>query len=601
MSGAKKDIYILGIHTGHNATAALLKNGEIIACVSEERFTGVKNQMGLPKQSIAWCLEYAHIKTENLDFVTLPSLFGSPVGLSEGTKESPTVFMLNIIYELISSIRTLWGRLVYRCPKLRPIGTFFYWVASKTYGAYLLKKEKQFIASYLHVPVDKITTTGHHLSHASASYYSSPFNQEKAIVLTLDAEGDDVCSTVSVFHKGKIQRLASTSRENSLGWIYRDVTIFLGMKGDEHEYKVMGLAPYAKEKDVDVLYNKIIKNILTLDPNNKYRFYAKFNTQDTLYVLKRKLTGVRFDILAGAFQKLIEERLVEWVTYVTKQTRIHTITCAGGVFMNVKANYKISHLPSVSKAFFMPSAGDESLVIGSCYLTYLKATKSKKGYPYVKPLQDLYLGPSYSDKEILIRLSDTQMKKKYIITKPNNIERQIAQLLAKGNVVARCSGRMEWGARALGNRSILANPQNTDIVKYINDQMKQRDFWMPFAPAILWERAHDYCIIPKHIEAPYMIICFDSTELGKKELRAAMHPYDFTLRPQLIKESWNPSYYKIIKEFEHTTGIGGVLNTSFNLHGFPIVLGPKEALYAFDHSGLQYLALGSYLIHKKVN
>lgn len=594
-----KNIHILGIHTGHNATACILKNGEIIACVSEERFSGIKNHMGLPQKSIAWCLEYAKITTEDLDFITLPSSFGSPIGLSEGTKKEITVHILNIFYNFVSSIRTSWGRLVYKFPKIRPVGTFFYYLATKTYGAYLLKKERQYIASYLHVPINKIVTTGHHLSHAAASYYSSPFNQEKSVVLTLDAEGDNVCSTVSIFHKDHFQRIASTSRENSLGWIYHDVTRFLGMKPGEHEYKVMGLAPYAKEKDVDKLYDKI-KDILTLDPKNKYRFYAKFNTQDTLYFLKRSMTFVRFDILAGAFQKLVEERILEWVSYVTKQTRLHTLIFSGGVFMNVKANYKILHLKSVSKAFFMPSAGDESLVIGSCYLTYLQVTKSKYGYPYVKPLQNLYLGPAYSDKEIFNNLSDAQIKKKYTITKSNNIEKQIAKLLAKGQVVARCSGRMEWGARALGNRSILANPQNTDIVKIINDQMKQRDFWMPFAPSILRERARDYCIIPKHIEAPYMIICFDPTELAIKELRAAMHPYDFTLRPQFIEKSWNPTYYKIIKEFENITGIGGVLNTSFNLHGYPVVLGPKEALYAFEHSGLQYLALGPYLLHKKI-
>lgn len=598
MLPSKKDVYILGIHTGHNATAALLKNGEIIACVSEERFTGIKNYMGLPKKSIDWCLEYANIKTENLDFVSLPSLFGSPVGLSEGAKKGLVVSVLNIFYNLISGIRTFWGWLVYNYPKIRPIGTFFYWIACNTYGIYLINKEKQFIASYLHIPIKKIAITGHHLSHAAASYYGSPFNQEKAIVLTLDAEGDNICSTVSIFDKRTIQRLASTSRENSLGWIYRGVTIFLGMKGDEHEYKVMGLAPYAKEKDVDSVYNKI-QNILTLDPNNKYRFYAKFNAQDTGYFLKQKLSGIRFDIVAGTFQKLIETRLQEWVTYVTKQTNIHTLTCAGGVFMNVKANYKISRLPSVSKAFFMPSAGDESLAIGSCYLTYLQITKLKKGYPYVKPLHELYLGPSYSDNDVSALLTSERLKRKYIITKPKNIEKRIAKLLATGNVVARCSGKMEWGARALGNRSILASPRNPDVVKIINDQMKQRDFWMPFAPTILQERARDYCIIPNRIKAPYMIICFDSTELGKKELRAAMHPYDFTLRPQILEKSWNPSYYKIIKEFELITGIGGVLNTSFNLHGFPVVLGPKEALYAFENSGLQYLALNSYLLQKK--
>lgn len=594
----KKSIYILGIYTGHNSTAALLKDGAIIACVSEERFTGIKNQLGLPKQSIAWCLKFAGITTDDLDAVAIPSTFGSPMFLSEGTKESSSVQLLQILYDSVSFIRRSWGKLVYIQPSVRPLGTWIHKIATKTYGAYLLNKELQFLASYLKVPKEKIITTGHHLSHASAGYYSSPFNDQKALVLTLDAEGDDVCSTVSIFQKDKIKRIAETSRENSLGWIYHDLTIFLGMKPGEHEYKIMGLAPYAKEKDVQKVYDRI-KDIITLDPNNNLRFRSKFNTQDTLYYLHKEMMGVRFDNVAGAFQKLLENRILEWVEAAVAKTNIHTVIFSGGVAMNVKTNMLIQQSKFVSHAFFMPSAGDESLVIGSCYLAYSRLTQNKSGYPYCKPLADLYLGPSNSQDEIKKFISRTEYKRKLIITEPKNMEKTIAQHLAKGDVVARINGRMEWGARALGNRSIMANPQNQDVVKIINDQMKQRDFWMPFAPSIMEELAKEYCVNPKNAPAPYMIVCFDSTLRAKKELKAALHPYDFTLRPQLLKESWNPSYYKIIKEFERITGIGGILNTSFNLHGLPIVLGPKEAMYAFEHSGLQYLALGPYFVAKK--
>jgi len=165
--------------------------------------------------------------------------------------------------------------------------------------------------------------------------------------------------------------------------------------------------------------------------------------------------------------------------------------------------------------------------------------------------------------------------------------------------VARVKGRMEWGARALGNRSILANPSNIDLVMILNEQMKDRDFWMPFAPSILSERADDYLINPKKVEAPYMILSFDTTLLARSHLKAALHPYDFTCRPQIVSKDWNPVYYDLLKHFEALTGIGGVLNTSFNLHGYPIVLGPKEALYAFEHSGLEYLALENYLVTKQ--
>ena len=158
---------------------------------------------------------------------------------------------------------------------------------------------------------------------------------------------------------------------------------------------------------------------------------------------------------------------------------------------------------------------------------------------------------------------------------------------------------MEWGARALGNRSILAHPSDVKIVRVINDQIKGRDFWMPFAPTILKERMSNYCLNKKNIQAPYMIVSFNSTKLAQYELEAAIHQSDFTLRPQVLQKDWNPKYYKLIKEFEQRTGIGAVLNTSFNLHGYPIVLGPKEAMWVFQRSKLEYLALENFLISRK--
>lgn len=591
----RKSTYILGLHTGHNATAALLKDGEIIACVSEERFSGIKNHIGFPKKSMEYCLNFAGISEADLEYAAMPSTFGVPMFVSEKTKEQLTFKLLSTIYSIVGTARRIWGRIIYYFPKFRPVGTLIYKIATDTYGQFLLQKERSSIAKYLGVPAEKIINTGHHLSHAATAYYSSPFNREKALVLTLDAEGDRVCSTVSIFEGNRHRRIAATSRENSLGWMYIFLTEFLGMKAGEHEYKVMGLAPYAKEKDVQRLFEKI-KDILILDPNNKLRFYGKFNMQDTLYYLKKNCSSIRFDILAGAFQKLLEDRINEWVDYAVRKTGITTVIFSGGVFMNVKANQKVMKNKKIRKAFFMPTPGDESLAIGAAFLAYLKS--KSKNRPLIKPLRELYLGPQFNSRDIEEVLKG-KYSKSYRVTKPNDLESQIAVLLSKGEVVGRVWDRMEWGARALGNRSILANPKNADIVKIINDQMKGRDFWMPFAPTILTERAKDYCQNPQRVEAPYMMISFDSTPLARQDLRAAMHPYDFTLRPQILKQSWNPSYYKIIKEFERLTGIGAVLNTSFNLHGYPIVLGPTEALYAFENSGLKYLALGDYLICKK--
>ena len=600
MRKAVKPTYVLGIYTGHNATACLLRDGRIIACVSEERFNSIKNYLGFPKKSIGWCLELAKISSKELDLVVLSSSFSAPIHASLETKENISMSMLSTFYLMVGFVRTSWGRIVFHFPKTRPIGTFLYSIAVRTIGSYTMVRERKFIAKHLNIPVSKIVNFEHHLTHGATAYYSSVYNQSQSLVLTLDAEGDKLCSTVSIFEGNNIKRIASTSREHSLGWIYFYVTKYLGMKPMEHEYKVMGLAPYSKEKDTLKIYEKI-KNIIILDPKNPLKFKAKFNTQDTYYYLKREMGGFRFDNIAGAFQKLLEDRMTQWVESAIKKTGIGTVIFSGGVFMNVKANQKIVNLPSVRKCFFMPSAGDESLPIGSCYLGYINLANKLGKSVKIYPLEDLYLGPSYSNEDIEKILRKGNYFNQYKIEKLKDPENKIAELLSEGKIVARLSGRMEFGARALGNRSILADPRNIDVVRLINDQMKNRDFWMPFAPSILEERAKDYLVNSKDIDSDYMMISFDTTKKGRIDLKAAMHPYDFTIRPQVVKENFNPKYYKLLKEFEKLTGIGGVLNTSFNIHGFPIVLGPKEALYAFQSSGLTHLSVENYLITKFLN
>ena len=263
--------------------------------------------------------------------------------------------------------------------------------------------------------------------------------------------------------------------------------------------------------------------------------------------------------------------------------------------MNVKANQLIAELPEVKSIYIVPSCGDESTSFGAAFWAYQKYADVEK-YPIV-PLKDLYLGTEYSDREISQELKKVRYRS-LKIEKKADIEKTVAGLLAKNKIVARFKGRAEWGARALGNRSIIANPSSFNVIKEINDQIKSRDFWMPFAPSIKLERLEKYVTNPKKIKVPYMIMTLDSTDLGKKELVAAMHPYDGTLRPQAVERDWNPGYWRLIDEFEKLTGIGGVLNTSFNLHGFPIVQTPEDALYVLEHSGLKYLAIGSYLVSK---
>jgi carbamoyltransferase len=263
--------------------------------------------------------------------------------------------------------------------------------------------------------------------------------------------------------------------------------------------------------------------------------------------------------------------------------------------MNVKANEVISKMPEIHDMFIFPSCGDESNSIGAAYALYAEKCRDVGKEIDINPIGPIYFGTDIKDSEV----EKSTLKFENIhIERYSDINKKIGELLSDGKIVARCNGKMEFGARALGNRSILTNPSNQKAVRIINDMIKNRDFWMPFAPTIIYERRNDYIINPKDIKSPYMQMAFDSNKKNHQEITAALHPADLSTRPQILEKEWNLEYYKVIKEFEKETGTGVVLNTSFNLHGFPIVRNPEDALDVFENSGLQYLALGNFLISK---
>jgi carbamoyltransferase len=263
--------------------------------------------------------------------------------------------------------------------------------------------------------------------------------------------------------------------------------------------------------------------------------------------------------------------------------------------MNVKLNKRIQEMPEVEQAWFLPSCGDESNPLGALYTRALELKQT------VKPLPNLYLGIGYSKDVLRKFIEQHHLKDRYQVSDHEDIEETMAGLLAKGDVVARFSGRCEWGARSLGNRAILAHPSHLESFFTVNDLIKARDFWMPFAPTVLDSWANRYLegYNPTKVKAPHMITAFKATPLGVQHLRAAMHQGDFTIRPQVLEKEVNPDYYRLLQAFEGRTGVGGVMNTSFNLHGYPLVASPEQALMTFENSGLQHLALGSFLISKK--
>ena len=558
---------ILGIHEGHNASATLFIDGAIKYSIQEERLTGIKNYWAFPKKSINKILSLCKLTINDIDSIALAANHTPiPSDVLEQYRKSSNLF--------ISFIKNL---LIY----------------TPLYSQYKkkIKQERINRLTQLGISADKIFFVEHHLCHASYAYYSSPWKNDKVLVFTCDGSGDGLCATVSIGEEGRLHRIAKTKKGHSIGNIYSQITFMLGLIPWEHEWKIMGLAPYASEKDVNKSY-AIIKKYLEVDGLVFKR--KTFEPTHMLYKrLRKELEFHRFDWIAGAIQKLSEELLVKWVKNAIKETGIHKVAFAGGVFMNVKANKLIMELDEVEEIFIAPSCGDESNSIGAAYQVYAQIQSRKNQPVKIAALENIYFGPEYSNHEIKTLLEKKSFNFKYI----DNINKKTAELLSSGHIIARCSGRMEFGARALGNRSILADPANQDCIRIINMMIKKRDFWMPFAPVILDRRQDDYIVNPKQSKNPYMMLSYDTTS-KRTEFIGGVQQADLTARAQIIEQKHNPGYYSVLEEFEKITGQGILLNTSFNLHGYPLVNTPEDALWVFENSGLKYLALGNYLVSK---
>ena len=305
------------------------------------------------------------------------------------------------------------------------------------------------------------------------------------------------------------------------------------------------------------------------------------------------LRNQRFDWIAAGAQYFVEQMLCTWVRNAIRETGISRIACSGGVFMNVKANLAVLELPEVEDMYVFPSCGDESNSIGAA--CYLAAQSGEQ----LQPLGPIYYGEPITDQEAELALGPGLRAGAFQATFVHRIETLVAGKLADGKIVARANGAAEFGARALGNRSILARADSPVAVRTINEMVKNRDFWMPFAPSVLAERASDYYEKPKPVASPYMMFAFRSKQDRRSAFSAAQHPYDFTTRPHEVTEAHNPDYYRLLKEYEARTGEGIVLNTSFNLHGEPIVYSARDAVDVFLRSGLEYMALGNWWVEKK--
>jgi len=567
-------VKVLGVHDGHNASVCLMIDGRIRLALQEERIRRIKNCPGFPEKALGALFEREGLGPGDIDLVAF-----------NGRHMPPAKDRREVIAEYSSSDSSLSH--LKKLLKKTSVDKF-----------YQRRRREERLERLLALGFHRkqVEFVDHHYCHAAAAYHGFGKYDGDVLVLTNDGAGDRICATVNIGRNGKLERIAQVAEEHSIATLYAFVTHYCGMVPLEHEYKLMGMAPYADQRLVKQVFEDL-RQYYEFDPDNPLLWHRANGMPHAFHLygfLRKKFELVRFDGVMGGVQALIEDILTQWVRNAVRLTGIRTVALSGGIFMNVKANKRIMELDEVDELFVFPSCGDETNAIGACYAK----TVESLGHQAVRPIGEFTLGPDFADEAIesalkRFRFSNSTPK----VTRPPDIEEKVAELIAAGQVVSRFAGREEFGARALGNRSILADPSKTAVIREINDMIKNRDFWMPFAASILEEDAERYLINPKGIPSPYMILSFDTTAAAE-EISAGTHPYDRTCRPQIVKRDWNPSYHALIESFKKRTGIGAVLNTSFNLHGFPLVHSPEDALDVFDRSGLRHLAIGSFLVQK---
>lgn len=593
---------ILAVTLEKCSGCALLINDKVVFATSEERYSRIKSNSSFPKNSILKALEYGKIQGKDLDRLII-------CGGQISVIASLTNYYSKLdVKEYLDLMKKFWHPKLVKNKNLSflkfiknkinknqyPFNTnylkkidYFKLEHPKTIKTTLevSKFYKEVFQDLLGIDKKKIIHLDHHRCHAAYALYGSKIRKNNTLVVTADAWGDGLSGTVSLFNKKKnkiIRNKKYYHNEFQLGRIYRFTTLYLRMLANEHEYKVMGLASYysgPKREEVEKIFDKLLS---LKDINFKFNS----NVKDIFSYLEKNLYHYRFDHIAAGLQKFTEKILKKWFQNLVLKYNVNTVVFSGGTSMNVKANMIISEIKQIKKFFVCGAGTDETLPIGACY--HYAALKKIKPLP----LENLYLGDSTLYDTNKLKFNN----KNNLIIKTNSNEK-ILNLLLANKIIAICRGRMEMGQRSLGNRSIIADPRYALNIEKINRSIKQRDFWMPFAPIILDEFQKELIINPKNLESPHMTMTF-RTKNGKEKIPAAVHMADGTARAQLLKKKENPQLWDLIYKFYKKTKIPALLNTSFNLHGFPIVRSADDAINVFNKSDIDVLWLDNDIIIK---
>lgn len=600
---------ILGISAFyHDSAAAIIDDGEIVAAAQEERFTRKKHDPNFPTNAVKFCLDYAGITLDQLDAI---AFYDKPLLKFERLLETYYAFVPKGLSSFITAI---------------PV-----WLKEKMFLKRLLTEELEKIGTFDKKKV-KMLFPEHHLSHAASAYYPSPFDE--AAILTIDGVGE--WATASICHgKGKdIKILKEMKFPHSLGLLYSAFTYFLGFKVNSGEYKLMGLAPYGVpgSEQVKTYVEKIKSALVDLKEdgsvwlNQDYFNYATGLTMvhadkwEKLFGFKARKPEDELQAhhcnLGLAIQEVTEEAVILMAKEAKRLTGSENLCMAGGVALNCVANGKLFNTKVFKDIFIQPAAGDAGGALGAAQAAYhIYFAHDRKTTTALDRMKGSYLGPEYDDSDVM------KVVKKYHagfqhFKDYNELCKNVAQHLSEGNVIGWMQGRMEFGPRALGGRSILGDPRNNEMQKKLNVKIKYRESFRPFAPSVLAEDCPEY--FEHNSSSPYMLLVqpvsqkrrkplpegYDSFSLKDKlyHLRSdmpAITHIDFSARIQTVHPETNPKYYELVQEFKKLTGYGVVVNTSFNVRGEPIICTPEDAYRCFMRTEMDYLVVGNFVFEKK--
>jgi carbamoyltransferase len=600
-------VYILGVSCYyHDAAAALLHDGMLVAAADQERFSRVKHDSGYPAQAIDFCLAQAGITGADLDYV--------------------------VFYEkpLIKFERTLMmalGAFPASYPVFRE--SMVAWFGEKLWIKSKLQTE-------IGVPPDKILFVEHHMSHAASALYTSPFDQ--AAILTVDGVGEWITATLGHGTAHWVDAAPGAPRENridlfsearfphSLGLLYSAFTAFLGFKVNNGEYKVMGMAPYGEPRYVDDVYRLIdVADDGSFRLNMDYfsyhhstrrtynrrfvelfgaprvpesPFYSPTTHPDRDYPGWSDATARRnqdYADVAASIQRVTEETLLTMARHVHARTGAENLVMAGGVSLNSVANGRIIRETPFKEVYIQPAAGDSGGALGAALYAYHVLL----GQPRAFVMEHAYWGAAYDETAMRAAIEASGCPYERVPDDEALTDRVVDRLL-EGKVIGWYRGRFEWGPRALGNRSILADPRRGEMKEIVNTKIKFREPFRPFAPVVLEERAHEWFDLPaeNHGYPPRFMLMVTSVPQDKRDQVQAVCHVGGTARLQSIRRDWNPGYHRVVEKFGEATGVPVLLNTSYNLRGEPIVNTPQNALYTFQQSDLDALAMGPYLVRK---